>query len=244
MVPPNPMVHRSQTLLLIPLALGLAGCGSTLEYPPPAQKVMPTGPEPLLGPNIARMSDLSVDAAVVKDVLKADPGSAWRWTNQHPRLKAWFHPGDPQNFYLRFTLAGVILKKIGPLTIRMIVNDHAFDARRFDKEQEYEYSKLVPAALLGPEDSAIVGFDRSDLCVAGRWREARGVARRDRVAAGGRTMKPVFYILLATALTWSVSYALGAMFLRALRLKMYRSEERFFGVSSRAVDASARSCSC
>jgi hypothetical protein len=41
-------------------------------------------------------------------------------------------------------------------------------------------------------------------------------------------MKPVFYILLATALTWSVSYSLGAMFLRALRLKLYRSEERFF----------------
>lgn len=41
-------------------------------------------------------------------------------------------------------------------------------------------------------------------------------------------MKPLLYILLATGLTWSVSYTLGAMLLRALRLKLYRSEERFF----------------
>jgi hypothetical protein len=153
------MVHRPQTFLLIAVALGLVGCTPTLEFPPPAQKAMPAGPEPLLGPAIARMSDLSVDAAIVKDVLKADPGSAWRWTNQNPRLKVWFHTGERQNFHLRFTLAGVVLKKIGPVTIRMIVNGQALDSRRFDKEQEYEYSKPVPPAMLGAEDSAIVGLD-------------------------------------------------------------------------------------
>jgi hypothetical protein len=158
-VSPNPMVHRAQTLLLIALALGLAGCTPALEYPPPAQKAMPAGPEPLLGPTIARMSDLSVDAAIVKDVLKADPGATWRWTNQNPRVKVWFHPGEPQSFQLRFTLAGVVLKKIGALTIRMVVNGRTLDSQRFDREQEYEYSKPVPKAMLGVEDSAIVGLD-------------------------------------------------------------------------------------
>ena len=127
---------------------------------------MPSGPEPLLGPTLARMSDLSVDAAIVKDVLKADPGSAWRWTNQNPRVKVWFQPGEPQSFYLRFTLAGVILKKAGPLTIRMIVNDKPLDVLRFDKEQEYEYSRPVPASMLGAEDSAVVGLDIDPIYVS------------------------------------------------------------------------------
>ncbi len=40
-------------------------------------------------------------------------------------------------------------------------------------------------------------------------------------------MKPVLYILLAALLTGSVSYSLGAMLIRALALKLHRSEERF-----------------
>src|SRR6476620_6692190 len=42
-------------------------------------------------------------------------------------------------------------------------------------------------------------------------------------------MKPVFYILLAAFLTWSVSYSLGGWLLSSLRMKLYRSEERFLG---------------
>lgn len=41
-------------------------------------------------------------------------------------------------------------------------------------------------------------------------------------------MKPILYILIATALTYLVSYALGAALIRALKVKLYRSEERFF----------------
>lgn len=40
-------------------------------------------------------------------------------------------------------------------------------------------------------------------------------------------MKPVLYILLATILTFSASYSLGALLMRLLRLKLNRSEERF-----------------
>jgi hypothetical protein len=41
-------------------------------------------------------------------------------------------------------------------------------------------------------------------------------------------MKAVLYILLAAVLTFSVSYSLGAMLIRSLRVKLYREEERFF----------------
>jgi hypothetical protein len=41
-------------------------------------------------------------------------------------------------------------------------------------------------------------------------------------------VKPVFYILLATALTYLASFSAGGLLLRTLRLKLYRSEQRFF----------------
>lgn len=164
------MVHRAQTAVLISIAAAFAtvGCAPAPEYPPPSQKIMPSGPEPLLGPATVRMSDLAVDSSIVKDVLQADPGSAWRWTNQNPRVRIWFDRSKPQVFYLRFTLAGVILKQVGPLTIRMIVNDKVLDTRRFEKEQHYEYSNPVPAAALGVEDNAILGLDIDPVYVSPR----------------------------------------------------------------------------
>jgi hypothetical protein len=48
-------------------------------------------------------------------------------------------------------------------------------------------------------------------------------------------MKIVLHILLAAFLTWSVSYSLGAMLLRAARLKFHRSEERFFAFITGSV---------
>ena len=41
-------------------------------------------------------------------------------------------------------------------------------------------------------------------------------------------MKAVLYILLAAVLTFSVSYSLGAILIRRLRVRLYREEERFF----------------
>ena len=45
-------------------------------------------------------------------------------------------------------------------------------------------------------------------------------------------MKTVFYILLATALTFSASYSMGTLLVRALKLELFRSERRFFAFVS------------
>lgn len=45
-------------------------------------------------------------------------------------------------------------------------------------------------------------------------------------------MKAVFYIVLAAALTFTVSYSLGAVLLQRLRLRMYREEQRFFAFAA------------
>lgn len=173
------MVHRPQTTVLALWVLALTACTPALEYPPPAQKVMPKGPDPLPGASLVHVGDALTDAAIVREVLGGEPGSSWRWTNQHPRLKIWFHPEQSSTFYLRFTVAGVVLKETGPLTIRMIVNDQVLDTRTFDKEREYEYSKPVPAAMLGSNDSAVVGFDIDPIYVSERDGMKLGVLLQD-----------------------------------------------------------------
>jgi hypothetical protein len=52
-------------------------------------------------------------------------------------------------------------------------------------------------------------------------------------------VRSVLLILLSAALTYSVSYSLGAMLLRALRVRLYRSEERFFSFAAGSACLSA-----
>ncbi len=141
--------------------------------------MMPLGPDPLAGVSLVHVGDPKADAAIVSDVLGGEQGSSWRWTNQHPRFKVWFHAGKPAVFYLRFTLAGVILKQTGPLTIRMVVNDQVLETKIFDKEREFEYSKAVPAALLGSGDNAVVGLDIDPIYVSERDGMKLGVLLQD-----------------------------------------------------------------
>jgi hypothetical protein len=160
------MVYRPQTLFLIAALAGLGGCTPALEYPPPTQKVMPTGEEPPGGTNTVVISDRNVNMAVVRDVLGGDPGSPWRWTNQHPRLRVWIQPGDRVNFYVRFTIAGDVVKKVGPQTIRMMVDEQVLDTKTFGTEGEQEYQKPVPPAMLGDRREIIVGMDIDPVFIA------------------------------------------------------------------------------
>jgi hypothetical protein len=178
-VPANAMVHRPQKSVLALLVLALTACTPALEYPPPTQKTMPKGADPLPGPSLVHIGGPMVDSAIVRDVLGAEQSASWRWTNQHPRLKIWFHPGQPSLFYLRFTLAGVVLKQTGPVTLRMIVNDQVLDTRTFDKEREYVYSKPLPPGIAGSGDSAVVGLDIDPVYISERDGAKLGVLLQD-----------------------------------------------------------------
>ena len=48
---------------------------------------------------------------------------------------------------------------VGPLTVRLVVNDHVLDARKFGEDGEYRYSRPIPPDWLGKGDSAEVGLD-------------------------------------------------------------------------------------
>lgn len=146
--------------------LSTTACTQDLEYPPPVQRVMPPGPEPLPASSLINMGDGTAGTGILKDVLGPQAGVNWRWTNQHPRFRVWFDPARRWEFVARFTVPGVVLKAVGPLTLRMTVNDRELDVRKLDHDQDYSYSKLVPPELLGSDDSAILGIDIDPIYVS------------------------------------------------------------------------------
>ncbi len=120
---------------------------------------MPSGADPLPATTFLKMSDDAADLGIVQDILHAEPGSSWRWTGQHPSVKVWVDGLQGWNLHVRFTFAGVIRKQVGPITIRFFVNNHELGSQRFDREQQYEYVKAVPAALLKPGIANVIALD-------------------------------------------------------------------------------------
>jgi hypothetical protein len=120
---------------------------------------MPAGPEPAPAAMSVRMSDGSVDGALVRDVQGAEPGVAWRWTNQHPRIRLWVDRPDGLDLVLKFTLPGVVLKQTGAIHAGITVNEQRIDTITLDREQEYQYVKRVPPGVVAANAEAVVGLD-------------------------------------------------------------------------------------
>ncbi len=157
MVFANPMVRRPQALVF--LTAFLSACAPAPEFPPPPQKQMPVGDEPLPSATFIRMSGPAADAGIVQEIVQQQSASAWRWTNQHPRVKVWVHGAEGWNLHVKFTLPGVTLKQTGPITIRFGVNDHILATQVFGKEQQYEFVKAVPPEMLNPEQPNFIALD-------------------------------------------------------------------------------------
>jgi hypothetical protein len=120
---------------------------------------MPAGADPLPSATFIIMKNDNADMGIVQEILHEQPGSAWRWTNQHPRVKVWVNSVAGWSLYIKFTLPAVILKKTGPISIRFSINDHLLETRTFEKEQQYEFVKAVPEAILKPADPNFIALD-------------------------------------------------------------------------------------
>lgn len=137
-----------------------------IEYAPPPQRVLPGGVEANL-PMFVRISEPNIEKHVVQDVLSDQPGAAWRWTNQHPRLKVLID-GDPANseFVVEFTVPGVVLKQTGPLQIKFLVNDHIVGSGRYPTEGKQVFHTPVTREMLSNPDQAVFGMDVDPVYVA------------------------------------------------------------------------------
>ncbi len=141
------------------IALIAAGCSPNFEVAPPRQKVMPAGKDPGYDSVLAEMSDESADSHILSDMLGRADGAQWRWTNQHPRFRMYPDLDIHWKYYVKFTVPGVILEKVGPVTVQFVLNDNILAARTYKKDGEYEFEQPVPESLVAAKTPAILGLD-------------------------------------------------------------------------------------
>jgi hypothetical protein len=147
-------------------ALLVCACSPNFEVAPPPQKVMPRGNDPGYDSLLAEMSDGSADSYVVSDMLGRADGAEWRWTNQHPRFRMSPEPDMRWRFYATFTVPGVVLRRVGPVTVRFVLNDHVLATRTYKKDGGYKFEQLVPEGILAAKSPAVLGLDIDPVYIA------------------------------------------------------------------------------
>ena len=153
-------------LALVPIVcLALIACREPESYPPPAQFVMPSGPEPaatMPDPNrpLIAMADLDWKTHVVDGVLDGPDGETFRWC--HPKAEFRMAPTDVRGlvFYTRFILVDDQFRN-GAVTLTISINGHTLDRARMAKSGGQEYSRPVPDGWLVAGQPAIITLDLS-----------------------------------------------------------------------------------
>ena len=140
----------------------LAGCTHQPEaYAPPAQIVLPSGPEPLVAvssdPLVVAMSDPDASTRIIADVFPAEPGAEWRFTGPHPKFRLQLEHVSPLNFYMRFDNSIESVRDWGPVSFSITINGNSFRSQRFSSGAQ-EYRRPVPDSWItkpGPVDIAV-----------------------------------------------------------------------------------------
>jgi hypothetical protein len=89
-------------------------------------------------------------APIVADILPADKGAHWAWTNARPHLRFRIEESDRWTFRLRFAAVGQVLQSVGPQTIEIAINGAASKTVVAAEEREYQVSFPVDPAVLRP----------------------------------------------------------------------------------------------
>mgnify|MGYP000896392869 CR=1 FL=1 len=160
-----PMLARRALIAAAAAALLATACSRDLSFPPPPQKIMPEGADPKLAQMLLEAGE-GFRGRAVADMLTADHGSKWIWTNQHPRFRMIVERDDSWHCVARFTVAKVVLDKVGPVTVSLVVNDRALATRTYDADGAYELRAEVPQDLFKTKAPEVFGLDVNPVYVA------------------------------------------------------------------------------
>jgi hypothetical protein len=157
-------VPARRALIAVAAAAISAGCNRGISFAPPPQKKMPEGSDPKLAVMLLNAQDSFRNRAVA-DMLTADRGSNWVWTNQNPRFRI-FVERDVWECVARFTVAKVVIDKVGPVTVSLVVNGRALATRTYAKDGEYELRAEVPQDVLKANAPDVFGLDINPVYIA------------------------------------------------------------------------------
>lgn len=144
----------------------LCACSHPEAFPPPAQVVMPSGPEPpAASENSARpllaMSDADADAHILRDVPPARDDPDWRFTGPHPKFRLELHDVSHLVFYVRFFNHREALLARGPVTFAVEINNKQFRSERFSFEGDVEYRHPLPDGFMAKPGPVEISLDIS-----------------------------------------------------------------------------------
>jgi len=133
------------------------------SYPPPAQVVLPSGPEPPLvaDPSPGRliaMSDPDADSHILSGVFAADQGAEWRFTGPTARFRFDVPQTTGLSFYMRFFNTADALRARGPMSFSVLVNGNRIVSPRYTGSGDQEFRRPIPAGWIlkpGPVDVSI-----------------------------------------------------------------------------------------
>jgi 4-amino-4-deoxy-L-arabinose transferase-like glycosyltransferase len=229
------------------LALCCTSCGQPHAWAPPPQVTLPSGPETASAIAngerlLVAMSDADANAHILSDVFAGLDGAEFRFTGLHPQFLVQADNVGNLDFYMRFFNHDEALRARGPVSCTVAINGRSFRTPPFDARGDQEYRWTLPDGWLAKPGPIEISLD-----IEPPWRQrdgkdygvllhSVGFERRQAQPAGRATsprlwpaITQVTAILFAAAFTFVVSLLLGKTLLKRLRIRLYRSEELFFG---------------
>jgi hypothetical protein len=115
--------------LSAPFLIVLCGCSDSVPaYAPPAQFVMPQGPDPRREVRLLAMNDLDAMFSVLEGVPGSGAGAEYKWTADRARFEFRVPSLDHNDLIMRYRLHSDTLKQTGPVRIAIEVDGQPFDS--------------------------------------------------------------------------------------------------------------------
>jgi hypothetical protein len=124
----------------------LCGCSRTPKsYAPPAQFVMPSGPDPVTEVRLVTTNHPDAPFSIIDGVLDAGYGWGFKWTLDRAHFQ--FIAGDLTNndLLLRYGMDPRTLHDRGPVTITIAINGKTFDIFTEGVEGVHEHRRPADA---------------------------------------------------------------------------------------------------
>jgi hypothetical protein len=239
--------HLAAVIAAVLLTIACTSCRKSEAWAPPPQVTLPSGPEPASAIAngerlLVAMSDSDANAHILSDVFAGLDGAEFRFTGLHPQFLVQADNVGNLDFYMRFFNHDEALRARGPVSCTVAINGRSFRTPPFDARGDQEYRWTLPDGWLAKPGPIEISLD-----IEPPWRQrdgkdygvllhSVGFERRQAQPAGRATsprlwpaITQVTAILFAAAFTFVVSLLLGKTLLKRLRIRLYRSEELFFG---------------
>jgi 4-amino-4-deoxy-L-arabinose transferase-like glycosyltransferase len=191
---------------------------------------------------LVAMSDSDANAHILSDVFAGLDGAEFRFTGLHPQFLVQADDVRGLDFYVRFFNHYEALRARGPVSFTVGMNGKSFRSPIFDGRGDQGYRWTLPDGWLANPGPVEISLDidppwrQRDGKEYGVFLHSIGFERRQtppiaRAQSSGwwPPITQVGAILFAAAFTFVVSLLLGKTLLKRLRIKLYRSEELFFG---------------